>query len=133
MTPILTPHPGEFARLTGDTIRRIESRRIDAAREFAAANRCVLVLKGAGTVIASPDGRFAVNASGTCGLAKGGSGDVLAGLIAGLAAQPGIDAFEAAVCGVYAHGKGAEVTASRLGVRGMLPSDAIPDIAAQLP
>lgn len=132
-TPILTPHPGEFARLTGLEVEYINDNRIKCAVEFAAKHGCILVLKGAGTIVAAPDGRFAVNRTGNAGLAKGGSGDVLAGLIAGLAAQPVIDAFDAAVCGVYLHGKAADVLKSRSSAYGLLPSEIAGEVGCMLP
>ncbi len=132
-TPILTPHPGEFARLTGLEVEYINDNRIKCAVEFAAKHACILVLKGAGTIVAAPNGRFAVNRTGNAGLAKGGSGDVLAGLIAGLAAQPAVDAFDAAVCGVYLHGKAADVLKSRSSAYGLLPSEIAEEVGRMLP
>lgn len=119
---ILTPHPGEMARLTGKTVAEIQSAREDIAKNFAQEHKCTLVLKGHNTVIASPDGSIHINTSGSSALAKGGSGDVLAGLIASLAAQ-GYCASEAAKLGVYIHGLAADRLESRLGKSGVLPSD----------
>ncbi len=132
-TPILTPHPGEFARMTGLDVTDVNDNRIKYAVEFAERYRCVLVLKGAGTITASPDGRFAVNTTGNPGLAKGGSGDVLAGLIAGLAANPQISAFDAAVCGVYLHGKAADNLKEAYSEYGYLPSQLALEVAKLLP
>ena len=98
-----------------------------AARSFAGKYGCVLVLKGPGTITASPDGRVFVNTSGNPGMAKGGSGDVLAGMIAGLCAQ-GLSPFDAARCGVYLHGAAADLCAKRLSMQGMLPEDILHDI-----
>lgn len=131
--PILTPHPGEFARISGYDVDYINDNRIRVACEYAEKYRCITVLKGAGTITASPDGRFAVNASGNAGLAKGGSGDVLAGLIAGLAANPHIDAFDAAVCGVYLHGRAADVLKGKSSEYGLLPSELSSEFAKMLP
>ena len=131
--PIITPHPGEFSRISGLDVDYINDNRIKCAREFSQKHRCITVLKGAGTIIASPDGRYAVNISGNAGLAKGGSGDVLAGLIAGLAANPGICAFEAAVCGVYLHGRAADVLKGKYSEYGLLPSDLSKEFAKMLP
>ena len=131
--PILTPHPGEFSRLTGMDVTYINDNRIKCALEFAEKYRCILVLKGAGTITAAPDGRYAVNVSGNAGLAKGGSGDVLAGLAAGLAAHPQIDAFDAAVCAVYLHGRAADVLKGKISEYGFLPSELAKEFARMLP
>lgn len=119
---IITPHPMEFARLTGLSVERIQAEREQTAADFAKEHGCVVVLKGHGTVVASPDGRVAINSSGSHALAKGGSGDVLAGVIASLLAQ-GQTAFDAACIGVYAHGLAGEHLAAQYGTRGVLPSD----------
>lgn len=100
---ILTPHVGEFARLSGLSPKTIEEERIDCAVRYAAENHVVLVLKGAPTVVALPDGRSFVNSTGNPGMAAGGMGDTLTGIIAALAGQ-GMSAAEAAVAGVYLHG-----------------------------
>ncbi len=126
---ILTPHPGEMARLTGISIGEIQQNRVETAARFAAEQDCVLVLKGSGTIIAAPDGRLFINRTGNPGLAKGGSGDILAGLIAGLACS-GLEAAEAAVCGVFLHGLAADRCAARLGQAGMLPHDILADLGA---
>ncbi len=109
-TKILTPHPGEMARLCGLTAQEADARRIELAGKYAGEWNCVLVLKGAPTVIGCPDGTVYVNTTGTCAMATGGCGDVLTGIIAGLCAQ-GIDAEAAAVCGVYLHGLAGELAA----------------------
>ena len=111
---ILTPHPGEMARLTGRPIGEIQADRINTARNFAVSQQVYIILKGAGTVIAAPDGRIAVNSTGNPGLATGGSGDVLAGLVAGLLAQ-GLSLWQASCLGVYIHGVAADMLAARLG------------------
>lgn len=121
---VLTPHPGEMARLCDDEIREIQGDRLGAAREKARETGAVVVLKGAATVIAGAEGRCAVNPTGNPGMAKGGSGDVLAGIIASLAAQ-GMPAFDAAVTGVYVHGLAGDRAADKLGRRAMLPTDLI--------
>lgn len=101
---VLTPHPGEMARLTGLSIEEIDRDRIAVAAKYAVKWQAVLVLKGAPTVIAVPDGTVYVNSSGASNMASGGCGDVLTGIIAGLAAQ-GLELTEAALCGVYLHGR----------------------------
>ncbi|NLN46584.1 MAG: NAD(P)H-hydrate dehydratase [Clostridiaceae bacterium] len=116
---VLTPHPGEFGRLAPDLDR---SDPVAAARDCASRWSSVVVLKGAGTVVASPDGRCAINTTGNDGLSKAGSGDVLAGLLAGLLAQ-GMDPWEAACAAVCLHGMAADIAARRSGRRSMLPGD----------
>lgn len=118
---VLTPHPGEFARLTGSDVETVQSNREEAAAEFAKAHDCVLLLKGAGTVIT--DGmRLAVNATGNSGMATGGSGDVLTGLIAALLAQ-GMDSLEAAQFGAHLHGVAGDLAARELSQPGLIASD----------
>jgi len=120
---VLTPHPGEMSRLTGLPVEEIQRSREEIARQFAEEYNCVLVLKGARTVIAAPS-----LPPDTCplppnsGLAKGGSGDLLAGMLAALLAQ-GMEPYEAAVCAVYLHGYAAQRAAARLSERGMTPLD----------
>ncbi len=118
---VLTPHPGEFSRLAPETGL---ADRQSAARSLAAASGSVVVLKGASTVVAVPQGPTWINPTGHDGLARGGSGDVLAGLIAGLMAQ-GMSPQNAAVAGVYLHGVAADLAAVRSGHRAMLPTDVI--------
>ena len=118
----LTPHPGEMSRLCGKSIEEIQSDRIRTAAEFAAEYGCVTVLKGYKTVIASPDGRVCVNGTGCSALAKGGSGDVLAGVVGSLAAQ-GYKPFEAACVGVFMHGLAGDRLAASKGEHGAIPSD----------
>lgn len=125
---ILTPHPGEMARLCGLSIAEIEADRVGIARDFAARQRVVLVLKGARTVIAAPDGRIFINGSGNSGLAAGGMGDVLTGLIGGLLAQ-GLTTQDAAVLGVYLHGAAADRLRDRMGDAGLTAGD----LARELP
>ena len=119
---VLTPHPAEFSRLTGLSVAEIQQNRAELASSFAKKHGCVLVLKGKNTVVASPDGHVGINTSGSDALAKGGSGDVLAGVIASLLAQ-GHDGFTAARIGVYVHGLAGERLAERYGAHGALPSD----------
>ncbi len=119
---ILTPHPGEMARLCGDSIPGIQGDRLGAAQMKARETRAVVVLKGAATVIAAPDGRCAINPTGNPGMAKGGSGDVLAGMTASLAAQ-GLPAFEAAAAGAFLHGVAGDQCAAEYGTRDKHPTD----------
>lgn len=105
---IITPHPKEFSGLTGRTVSYIQAHRIEVARHYAREHGIIVVLKGAGTVTAVPDGRIWVNSTGNSGLATGGSGDVLAGLIGGMLAS-GYRAETAACLGVWIHGKAADL------------------------
>jgi NAD(P)H-hydrate epimerase len=126
---VLTPHPGEMARLTGWTVAEVEADRVDVAREFARRHRVVLVLKGARTVTALPDGRVRLNGSGNPGLASGGMGDVLTGLIGGLLSQ-GLSPGDAAVLGVYLHGRAADRLQQTLGNAGMVATDLLRELPA---
>jgi len=104
---VLTPHPGEAARLLGTSAAAIQADRVNAAISLAAKFNAVTVLKGAGTVIATPDGRYWINTSGNPGMASGGMGDALSGLIVAFLAQ-GVGALDAAKLGVYLHGAAAD-------------------------
>lgn len=121
---VLTPHPAEAARLLGCATGDIQSARLDAFKDFASAHNAVVALKGAQTVVTSPEGQCFINPTGNSGLAKGGSGDVLTGLIAGILAQ-GAPPLEAACLGVFAHGMAADIAAETQSVRSILPSDVI--------
>jgi NAD(P)H-hydrate epimerase len=118
---IMTPHPGEFARLIGTEIGDTESERTDAAGQFATDHRVVLVLKGAGTIVTDGCELF-VNSTGNNGMATGGSGDVLTGLIAALVAQK-MSPLAAARLGVYVHGLAGDLAAAELTKTGMIASD----------
>ena len=126
---VLTPHPGEMARLTGKTIEAIGQDRAGSARKAAKEWGAVVVLKGAHTVVAHPDGRVSEDPHEVPALATGGTGDVLAGIIGGLIAQ-GSDAFSAAVTGVYIHAAAGRRIAGRMGDSGLLASDLLPEIPA---
>ena len=121
---ILTPHPGEMARLTGLSVAEIEADRFSFARDFACRHQVVLLLKGARTLVAAPDGRVHINTTGNSGLSSGGSGDVLTGLIGGLLAQ-GLDPFAAASLAAWWHGRAAEQISEHRGCAGMTASDLI--------
>jgi NAD(P)H-hydrate epimerase len=103
-TLVLTPHPGEMARLAGIPVAEVQGNRLEVARGFAQRMGVTLVLKGARTLIAHPDGRVAVNTTGNPGMAKGGSGDLLTGLVAGLLAQHPGEVGRAVEAAVYLHG-----------------------------
>jgi len=119
---ILTPHPGEMSRLAGLGVKDIQSRRLEVARNFAAAHRVWLVLKGSQTLVAAPDGRLSLNPTGNPVLASGGTGDVLTGLIGGWLAQ-GLPPWDAARLGVYLHGLAADYLAEIIGPRGHIAGD----------
>ncbi|HEX4480967.1 MAG TPA: NAD(P)H-hydrate dehydratase [Rudaea sp.] len=125
-TAVLTPHPGEAARLLATDVPTIESDRFKSARSIADRYRAVVVLKGAGTVIAHPAGPLAVCPWGNPGMSTGGMGDVLTGIIAGLLAQ-GLNAWRAARLGVALHAQAADVVA-RNGEAGMIATDLFPHV-----
>ena len=118
---VLTPHEVEFARIGGDLSRGDRER---AAQDFAMAHGCVLVLKGHRTVTASPEGDVLVNTTGGSGLAKGGSGDVLTGVIASLMAQRA-DALRAAAVGVWLHGRAGDLAEQELTAYSVTPEDVV--------
>jgi hydroxyethylthiazole kinase-like uncharacterized protein yjeF len=122
---ILTPHPGEMARLAGITVDEVQRQRLEIARKCAVEWRKVVVLKGAYTVVAAPDGRARISQTANPGLASAGTGDVLTGVIAGLVAQ-GLSMFDAATCGVYLHAQAGEMVKGELGEAGMLAGDLLP-------
>lgn len=128
---VLTPHPGEMARLLGTTVEAVQADRPKAALRCAKRFGCVAVLKGTGTLVATPDGQLARNTTGNPGLARGGSGDVLAGMLGALLAQ-GLPAFEAACCAVWLHGAAADACAARTSQMTMLPHDILSDLGRLL-
>jgi NAD(P)H-hydrate epimerase len=122
---VLTPHPGEMARLAGLTIAQVEASRETLAKEFAAQYRVTLVLKGWRTIIAHPDGALAINTTGNPGLAKGGSGDILTGVIAAMIAQYPEEAAEAVNAAVYLHGLAADFAVQLQDQHTLLATDAV--------
>lgn len=121
---IITPHPGEMARLLHSTPKTVNSNRENTAIDFAKKFGVVTVLKGAGTIIASPDGEVYINHTGNSGMATGGSGDVLSGIIGSLLAQ-GASPINAAAAGVFLHGTIGDLAAEKLCKISMLPTDMI--------
>ena len=127
---VLTPHPGEMARLMGTTVKEIEADRVGIARRFAMEHKVTLVLKGWRTLVAHPDGRVAVNTSGNPAMAKGGSGDILTGIVAAMLAQYAgsgnaddvAKAVEAAVC---LHGLAADFAAQAMDEHTVLATDTV--------
>ena len=124
---VLTPHPGEMARLIGCRIEDVQQNRVETARSFAEEQKAVVVLKGYQTVIAAPGRAILLNKSGNPGMAAAGSGDVLAGMIASLIAQ-GMEPAQAAMCGVHLHGLAGDRAAARLSQHAMQPSDMIEEL-----
>jgi hydroxyethylthiazole kinase-like uncharacterized protein yjeF len=124
---IVTPHPGELSRLTGLSVEEIAADRLAVARKWAAEWGVTVVLKGANTVVASPEDRARLSPFANPGLASGGTGDVLAGAIVGLLAQ-GVEPYEAASLGVYLHGLAGERAREEVGVAGMVASDLLPEL-----
>jgi NAD(P)H-hydrate epimerase len=124
-TLVLTPHPGEMARLAGISIRDVQANRLGVARWFAQRFSVTLVLKGARTLIAHPDGRVAVNTTGNPGMAKGGSGDLLTGLVAGLLAQYPSDPAQAVEAAVYLHGLAADLAVHERDEHTLLATDSL--------
>lgn len=122
---VVTPHEGEFLRLGGAP----ETGRERSASDLARRLGCVVVLKGPATVVAHPDGRVRVNTTGNCGMAKGGSGDVLSGMTAALCAQ-GADCFDAAACAVWLHGRSGDLCRQSLTAYAMTPWDLIERLPA---
>src|SRR5262249_55050877 len=120
---IITPHPGEMARLTGKTNAEVVADRISVAREFAVNHHVITVLKGSRTLIATPDGKVYVNPTGNAGMATAGSGDVLTGLVAGLLAQDPKSSLDATIAGVFLHGYAGDLAAGKLGMRSLIASD----------
>jgi len=119
---LLTPHPGEMARLAGCSIAQVEADRIGCARDFALRFQAYLILKGARSIVAAPDGRVAINGSGNPGMATGGMGDVLTGVVASLLGQ-GYPPFEACQLGAFVHGYAADLLAESRGMLGLTATD----------
>jgi len=120
---VITPHPGEFARLTGQSIAEVQADREGNARKLAMEMGVVVVLKGHHTVITDGD-RLAINKTGNPGMARGGSGDVLTGVLVALLCQQ-MPPFEAAVLGAHVHGLAGDLAREKLGEVGMIASDLI--------
>jgi NAD(P)H-hydrate epimerase len=125
-TLVLTPHPGEMARLAGTTTAEVQANRLETARGFAQRMGVTLVLKGARTLVAHPDGRVAVNTTGNPGMAKGGSGDLLTGIVAGLLAQYPAEPARAVEAAVYLHGLAADLALRQADEHTLLPTDSLP-------
>ncbi|HEX5530748.1 MAG TPA: NAD(P)H-hydrate dehydratase, partial [Methylomirabilota bacterium] len=128
---IITPHPGEMARLVGLSTHEVQANRLTIARDFATAHHLYVILKGHRTLIATPGGAVFINPTGNPGMAKGGSGDVLTGIVGALLARE-IEPAAALRAGCYAHGLAADVAVRERGEYGMLASDIIESLPAAL-
>lgn len=124
-TLVLTPHPGEMSRLTGLSIAAIQRDRINVARQFAQERNVILVLKGDRTIIANPNGEAWVNTTGNPGMATGGTGDILTGMIAGMLAQNPKHTFEAVLAAVYLHGLAGDIARETTGEHSLIATDLI--------
>jgi NAD(P)H-hydrate epimerase len=124
-TLVLTPHPGEMARLTGLNTAAIQRDRINVARSFARQHELILVLKGDRTAIAKPDGEVWINTTGNPGMATGGTGDVLTGIVAGMLAQNPKRAFQAVLAAVYLHGLAGDIAEETMGEHSLVATDLI--------
>jgi ADP-dependent NAD(P)H-hydrate dehydratase / NAD(P)H-hydrate epimerase len=122
---VLTPHPGEMARLTGMTIAAIQSDRIGVAQNFAGEHKLILVLKGHRTLVAKPNGEVWVNTTGNPGMATGGTGDILTGMVSGFMAQNQKKIFEAVVAAVHLHGLAGDVARETIGEHSMVATDLV--------
>ncbi len=121
---VLTPHPGEFSRLSGKSIGDIEADRIECAKDFAKGNKVALILKGVPTIVAGPTGNTYISPTGNPSMAKGGAGDVLTGMVASFIGQ-GLSAVDASCLAVYLHGTAGDLAASEFGLHSVLASDII--------
>jgi NAD(P)H-hydrate epimerase len=128
---LLTPHPGEMARLLGSSVPEVQGDRVRAAREAAERYGALVALKGARTVIATPGGDAFINPTGNPGMGSGGTGDVLTGMLGGLLAQ-GLDPLEALQLGVYLHGEAGDRAAARTGPHALLAGDLLDSLAPLL-
>jgi len=124
-TLVLTPHPGEMARLTGLSIKAIQRDRVNVAKTFAREHALILVLKGDRTIIAKPDGEAWVNPTGNPGMATGGTGDILTGIVAGMLAQHPQRAFESVLAAVYLHGLAGDIACEHLGEQALVATDLV--------
>lgn len=131
-TLVLTPHPGEMATLLGMTTKQVQADRVNLARKFATEHKLTLVLKGWRTLVAHPDGRVAVNTTGNPGMAKGGSGDILTGIVAAMIAQFPNDVARAVEAAVYLHGLAADLAVQRRDERTLLATDTIAHLSDAL-
>ena len=128
---VLTPHPGEMARLMGITSEEVQADRIGTALECSRNSSCVVVLKGARTVVAAPDGRYHVNLTGNPGMASAGTGDVLTGMIGALLSR-GVDPVNSALASVYLHGLAGDAAADKFTEHSLTAGDVLDHIGPAL-
>jgi hydroxyethylthiazole kinase-like uncharacterized protein yjeF len=124
-TVVITPHPGEMARLTGMSIAEIQANRLEVARNFASEHELIVVLKGHRTLVAAPDGTVWMNSTGNPGMATGGTGDILTGMVAGLIAQHPQHALEATALAVYIHGLAGDLASESVGENSLVATDLV--------
>jgi NAD(P)H-hydrate epimerase len=122
---VITPHPGEMARLTGSTVQAVQRDRINVARNFACDHGLIVVLKGHRTLVAHPEGEVWVNATGNPGMATGGTGDILTGMVAGLIAQAPDRIFEAVLAAVHLHGLSGDIACESVGEHSLVATDLV--------
>jgi NAD(P)H-hydrate epimerase len=122
-TLVITPHPGEMARLLGSSIEAVQKDRLNVARSFAREHQLIVVLKGHRTLIAAPDGTAWVNTTGNPGMATGGTGDILTGMVSGLVAQNPQRVLEAVIAAVYLHGLAGDVAKEIKGEQSLIATD----------
>jgi len=122
---VITPHPGEMARLTGKLIAEIQKDRVGVARAFAKEHSVIVVLKGHRTLVAQPGGEVWVNTTGNPGMATGGTGDILTGMVAGMIAQNPQRVVEAVTSAVYLHGLAGDVACETMGEQSLVATDLV--------
>lgn len=122
-TLVITPHPGEMARLAGITVAEVQKDRLGVARSFADEHKLIVVLKGHRTLVVRPDGEVWMNTTGNPGMATGGTGDILTGMVAGMLAQHPKQAFEAVLTAVHLHGLAGDVMRERVGEHSLIATD----------
>jgi NAD(P)H-hydrate epimerase len=120
---IITPHPGEIARLTRLTTTEVQERRLEVARDFASRHHAIVVLKGHRTLVAEPNGTVWVNTTGNPGMATGGTGDILSGMIAGAIAQHPAEIVQAVTQAVFLHGLAGDIATSKIGEQSLVATD----------
>ena len=120
---VITPHPGEMARLTGKSIAEIQANRVDIARSFAREHKIIVVLKGHRTLVTAPDGTIFVNPTGNPGMATGGTGDILTGMVSGMIAQHPQERLFATALAAYLHGLAGDLAAAALGESSLVATD----------
>jgi NAD(P)H-hydrate epimerase len=127
-TLVITPHPGEMARLAGCSIADVQKDRLGTARNFAREHNLIVVLKGHRTLVVKPEGEAWVNMTGNPGMATGGTGDILTGMVAGMIAQHPRNAFESVLAAVHLHGLAGDVMRESIGEHSLVATDLLPGL-----